>query len=183
MFVKCGSGATSAGRVEVTEKGVKASKWERPLADNFVPKMGRPAPTPYVAEEEGELLKKDFLADNKATATKVVVSKLGPKLEKKEKLGVMPDYLVKKRLKEKMVFEKEVKKERRVKKKEKEKERLDLGRKEELLEGLRKRREGVLMELEMVRNMTRRKRIDFEVKWLDKDIKKMEEADVLYIVR
>ena len=35
------------------------------------------------------------MKDNKTSATKVVVNETAPKLEKREKLGKMPDYLVK----------------------------------------------------------------------------------------
>ena len=125
---------------------------------------------------------RDFLKDNKTSATKVVVNETAPKLEKREKLGKMPDYLVKRRLKEKFVLDKEEKEEKILKRKAKAKKSLDDKRKMELLTALKKRRDDVLMKMETSRSENKKRLMDIEVKALDLDINKLEAIDLLFIV-
>jgi len=111
-FVRCKSGfqVGQQGKPAVTDyrKGQVADKWTRPLDENFVKKRGRPKVVAKKKEEEGKkenndplLRKKNFLQDNKASATKVTIAANGPKLEEKRVLGEMPKYLANRRLKEK----------------------------------------------------------------------------------
>jgi len=162
----------------------KPTKWTRPLHEGFVPKLGRPKPnSPKKPDDNSNLPKRNFLADNKESAKKVVVSEKGPKVIKKEKLGIMPDYLVKRRMKEKFEFEKAVKEEKQSRRKAREKKSMDERRKMELLDALKKRLAEVVLAMEVCRSDSKKKKMDVEVKALDADINKLERADIINILK
>ena len=100
-FVKAKSGGIGPTVLKgaVTKPGEKARKWERPLDDNFKPKMGKPKVEPKkkdCGQMEGKVPKRNFLEANKASAAKVVV-KNKAEIPKKLELGKNPAYLQKRR--------------------------------------------------------------------------------------
>jgi hypothetical protein len=184
-FVKVGSGSKLGPSVKkgvVSKPGEEVEKWERPLDKNFVKKLGRPkiktaANDKDAGKDKRKVVKpKNFLAENKASSSNVVqVNK--SEVVKPLVLGVMPEYLKQKRLEERVVEERAMSERSERKSVRKQVRRDNRAEIKELLSALKKRRDGVLVEVRRWEGkeggIRRRKLLEVEVNMLDADIKKL----------
>ena len=190
QFVKAGSGSKGpvVRKVLVSEPGEEAVKWTRPLPANFVPKMGKPKPgAPKKSEEEetmhgATIPKRDFTKENKGGAVKVVQKKKS-EVPKTLELGSMPKYLEDRRAKERFEFAKSETEriERRTERKQQ--RRLERRQRRELLEALTERRQHVYVLMNKMVNASeaKRRRLEVELTYLDKDIERLEGSGVILI--
>ncbi|GMH50340.1 hypothetical protein TrLO_g13919 [Triparma laevis f. longispina] len=188
-FTKAGSGSKGpvVGEVVVSKPNEEPTKWTRPLDENFVPKMGKPKPgAPRASGEEtvhgAPIPKRDFMKENKGKAVEVVQKKKS-EVPKTLNLGSMPKYLEDRRAKERFEFAKSETERIERRSERKQQRRLERRQRRELLEALTARRQFVLVQMNKNVNASesRRKRLEVELTYLDKDITKLEGSGVILI--
>ena len=126
--------------------------------------------------------KRDFTKENKGGAVKVVQKKKS-EVPKTLELGSMPKYLEDRRAKERFEFAKSETEriERRTERKQQ--RRLERRQRRELLEALTERRQHVYVLMNKMVNASeaKRRRLEVELTYLDKDIERLEGSGVILI--